>query len=290
VESAVRYLFQLREGEGQPPEVAARLAAANAELRTTVEAKASEGKKPAKGAPVPAEGAIDEAVFTFAFCQALPAELLRRCVSAQVRLQQACQRRGFVLDLWDGKTVVGAESLHEALNSIMSGTEHEGVPIGVELVAELHVSIVRYRYLSHNTAHFKPPVRCTVPQRPPCRETGRFAGRSSQGERVAGGGESTGSSGGSLHGHFNGASALKPRRCWPHGDGAARSAGDPDRGVGPQHGVPRRLRRSRNRRSGRGGAVHRRRGAAVQRRPYRLAPAALLAHPCSSLGRLRGYR
>jgi hypothetical protein len=141
VESAVRYLFQLREGEGQPPEVAARLSAANAELRAAVEAKANEGKKPAKGAPVPAEGVIDEAVFTFAFCQALPAELLRRCVSAQVRLQQACQRRGFVLDLWDGKTVVGAESLHEALNSIMSGTEHEGVPIGVELVAELHVSL-----------------------------------------------------------------------------------------------------------------------------------------------------
>jgi hypothetical protein len=141
VESAVRYLFQLREGGGQPLEVAARLAAANAELRAAVEAKANEGKKPAKGAPVPAEGVIDEAVFTFAFCQALPAELLRRCVSAQVRLQQACQRRGFVLDLWDGKTVVGAESLHEALNSILSGNEHEGVSVGVELVAELHVCL-----------------------------------------------------------------------------------------------------------------------------------------------------
>jgi hypothetical protein len=120
--------------------VAAAVLAANAELKAAVDAKASEGKKPAKGAPVAEEGVIDEAVFTAAFCLALPAELLRKCVSAQARLSQACQRRGFVLDLWDSKTVLGAESLREALNAILPVEDAGSAPVAVELVAELHVS------------------------------------------------------------------------------------------------------------------------------------------------------
>lgn len=138
-ESAVKFLFRARGGEGYSEEVAAGILAANAELKAAVDAKASEGKKPAKGAPVAEEGVIDEAVFTALFCLALPAELLRKCVSAQARLSQACQRRGFVLDLWDGKTLLGAESLREALNAILPPQEAGAAPASVDLVAELHV-------------------------------------------------------------------------------------------------------------------------------------------------------
>lgn len=140
LETAVRFLFGLKNGEGQPPDIAERVAAAHAELRAAVEAKATEGKKPAKGAPVLEEGVIDEAVFTLSFCQTLPVELLRRCVSAQVKLHRGCRRRGFVLDLWDGKTVLDADSLQEAINSILPPTADSCSSGLVDLVAELHVS------------------------------------------------------------------------------------------------------------------------------------------------------
>lgn len=138
-ESAVKFLFRQKGVEGLPAEVAAGVSAAIAEVKAAAEAKAAEGKKPAKGAPVAEEGVIDEAVFTFAFCQGLPVELVRKCVSAQVRLSPACCRRGFVLDLWDGRTVTNRASVREALNGIYETLDQPGLSETVELVAELQV-------------------------------------------------------------------------------------------------------------------------------------------------------
>lgn len=138
----MRFLFRTRHEVGLPPSVAQALAETYSELRAAVDAKAAEGKKPSKGSQAAAaaeEALIDEAVFTPAFCQTLPADLLRRCVSAQVNLQPSCRRRGFVLDVWDGKVVTGLETAQEALNffSLLPGGK---AGEGIELVVELHVS------------------------------------------------------------------------------------------------------------------------------------------------------
>lgn len=103
------------------------------ELRAAAEAKANEGKKPAKGAAVVEEGTVDEAVFTSAFCLTLAPELVRKCMAALVTLHPVCKRRGYVLDAWDGRVLTGADSLGEVLNA------QGGASRSLELLVELQV-------------------------------------------------------------------------------------------------------------------------------------------------------
>ncbi len=156
IESAVKFAFSLDAKEPSEEEVLAQqshnasLWAIKAELRAAVEAKANEGKKPAKGAPAAplADGAITDDSFSPALCQSLPVDLLRRCVSTQVQLHPRCQRRGFVLDVWGGSggsgvassnsLVTGAASLAGVLNAL---SLQDKPPLkSVQLVVELHVS------------------------------------------------------------------------------------------------------------------------------------------------------
>lgn len=113
-----------------------------AAVRAAAEAKANEGKKPAKGAVVPADGSqIDDSVLTGTFCQSLPVELQWKCLSAQALLHPRCRRRGFVLDAWDGKLVADLASLLDALNSVRGDVEGGDAPsVSVDLAIELHVS------------------------------------------------------------------------------------------------------------------------------------------------------
>jgi len=151
IESAVKFSFSLDVKEPSEEDVLAQspnafLWAMKVELRAAVEAKANEGKKPAKGAPAAslADGAITDDSFSPALCQSLPVELLRRCVSTQVQLHPRCQRRGFVLDVWGGgggassSLVTGAASLASVLNAL---SLQDKPPLqSVQLVVELHVS------------------------------------------------------------------------------------------------------------------------------------------------------
>lgn len=148
IESAVKFAFSFDAKEPSEEEVLsqsynASLWAVKAELRAAVEAKANEGKKPAKGAPAAplADGAITEDAFSPALCQSLPVELLRKCVSAQVQLHPRCQRRGYVLDVWGGGAssplITGAASLAGVLNAL-SNLNKPSLQ-SVQLVVELHV-------------------------------------------------------------------------------------------------------------------------------------------------------
>lgn len=158
IESAVKFAFSLDAKEPSEEEVLAQqsdnasLWAIKAELRAAVEAKANEGKKPAKGTPAAplADGAITDDSFSPALCQSLPVDLLRRCVSTQVQLHPRCQRRGFVLDVWgsgggggsgvasSNSLVTGAASLACVLNAL---SLQDKPPLqSVQLVVELHVS------------------------------------------------------------------------------------------------------------------------------------------------------
>jgi len=147
VESAVKFVFNLSveasedAKDGTKPQNSVLLVT-KAEVRAAAEAKANEGKKPAKGAVVPADGHhIDDTCVTSSFCQSLPLELQRKCLSAQVLLHPRCRRTGFVLDVWDGKLVSDLSTLLEALNSVRGGEEgSDATPTSVDLVVELHVS------------------------------------------------------------------------------------------------------------------------------------------------------
>ena len=145
IEAAAKFAFSLNVQEPSEEEMQSRsqnsyLWALKADLRAAVEAKANEGKKPAKGAVpgVISDSVISDDAFTPALCQGLPVDMLRKCVSAQAQLHPRCRRRGFVLDVWDGKQLVGdAASLADTLGALSLPVK----PLHhVQLIAELHVS------------------------------------------------------------------------------------------------------------------------------------------------------
>lgn len=146
LESAVKFLFHYKttniSQDVEKRGLLVSVSSAQEELRAAMEAKASEGKKPAKGAAPAEDTGVDEAMLTTSFCKTLSVELLRKCVSAQAQLQSRSQRRGFVLDMWDGKTVTGIESLAATLNSIHPLESNEYTAKIIEVVVELHVSCV----------------------------------------------------------------------------------------------------------------------------------------------------
>lgn len=149
MESAVKFLFNLdvnvcasmEGGEEKENCLVSRndiLLAAKAEVRAAAEAKANEGKKPTKGEAAPGAH-VDDASLTAAFCQSLPQELQRKCLSAQALLHPRSRRRGFVLDVWDGKLVTDLTSLGEALNAARGDSSGGPLFISVDLVVEMHV-------------------------------------------------------------------------------------------------------------------------------------------------------
>lgn len=146
VESAVKFVFSLDEEVSEDLEVSTTLKnsvllVTKAEVRAAAEAKANEGKKPAKGAVAPPDGLhLDDTCITSSFCQSLPLELQRKCLSAQALLHPRCRRRGFVLDVWDAKLVADRSSLLDALHSVRGEDGSDAPLTSVDLVVELHVS------------------------------------------------------------------------------------------------------------------------------------------------------
>jgi hypothetical protein len=79
------------------------------EIDAALEAKMNEGKKPSKDKNAPVtEVKLDENDISDAFCQSLPLETVRRCVSATLLLDRRCVRRGYVLDVWERDGLVNA--------------------------------------------------------------------------------------------------------------------------------------------------------------------------------------
>lgn len=144
LEKAVKYLLNLEITNILPANISVILTAAKKELAVIVEAKANEGKKPVKGAAVvnSEDLIVDEAILTLSFCETLPNEFLRKCIAAYTSLHRICQRRGYILDVWDGKngTIVDLESLRMALNLDISNDS--ALPSSlktIEILIELQV-------------------------------------------------------------------------------------------------------------------------------------------------------
>ena len=111
-------------------------------MTALVEAKANEGKKPVKGAPIVSteEFIVDESILTSSFCQThLPMEFSRKCIAVFTSLHSICQRRGYILDAWDSKTITDLESLRGALNI----DNHDSITPSkmIEFLIELQVRI-----------------------------------------------------------------------------------------------------------------------------------------------------
>ena len=143
MEIVVKYLLNLEITDILPTKISDILKSTKKELSVLVEAKTNEGKKPAKGAPVVSSSEdfiVDEAILTSSFCQTLPIEFLRKCIAAYTSLHRICQRRGYILDVWDGRSVVDLESLRMALNL---DTNNNGTTISekmIEILIELQVA------------------------------------------------------------------------------------------------------------------------------------------------------
>ncbi len=145
MESAVKFTFNFEvEEDSNEPSISTQkslVAAVKAELRAVAEAKAGEGKKPAKGVVTAEAPAVDDSVFIPAFCQTLPVDVVRKSVSAQVLLHPCCNRKGYVLDLWDGRSVTDAASLAEAVSAVCGDDKSCSLPPGLDLLLELQVDI-----------------------------------------------------------------------------------------------------------------------------------------------------
>jgi hypothetical protein len=149
VESAVKFTFNFEaigseedSTESSNNSQKSLVAFVKAELRAIAEAKACEGKKPTKGVVTAEAPAVDDSVFTPAFCQTLPVDVVRKSVSAQVRLHPRCNRRGYVLDLWDGRSIADAASLTEVLSSAVREDDKSCPrPPSLDLLLELQVGI-----------------------------------------------------------------------------------------------------------------------------------------------------
>jgi len=138
-EFAVKSLLQISKSALQPSPATEFVIATMKELSAVVQAKVNEGKKPAKGAPVVNSGdfPVDAAIITAAFCQTLSLDLLRKCLAICITLHSGCQRRGYILDVWDGRIVNDLDSLRSTLNYVPQASN--APIIEVEIVLELQV-------------------------------------------------------------------------------------------------------------------------------------------------------
>lgn len=122
------------------------------ELCDIMQAKAGDGKKPAKGATPVAEpadvSAYSEADLTDAVISAASVELLRKCLAIRLLFDTSCARRGFVLDVW--RNADAADPLQHVVadrdsvtNSLFAIFEEGKAPsLIMELVVELQVTLM----------------------------------------------------------------------------------------------------------------------------------------------------
>ena len=143
-EFAVKSLLQISKSALQPSPAADFVRATMKELSVAIHAKLNEGKKPAKGAPVMNSGElpVDAAMITTAFCQNLSLDLVWKCFAICTTFHSGCQRRGYILDAWDGRVINDLDSLRSALNYVPKATGPSGSKapdVEAEIVLELQV-------------------------------------------------------------------------------------------------------------------------------------------------------
>jgi len=123
--------------EGVEPDADALL---KIELTTFLEAKMSEGKKPAgkKGeveAPMPLD--VNTLELTEALVSSIAPNLVRRCIATMLRRHKVCSRRGYVLDVWEASAIQSVEELNEATTCIvLASSSQEETTFSADQVAD----------------------------------------------------------------------------------------------------------------------------------------------------------
>lgn len=110
------------------------------EIKSFIEAKLQEGKKPGKEKNPAEPFTIDYSLLNEAFCLGIPVELLRKALSYSLNFNKTAGRKGFILDIWEKAAFESIADVHTCRGLILK-EPHDAEIVPLDIIIELQVRV-----------------------------------------------------------------------------------------------------------------------------------------------------